>query len=160
MTNLIVVHEQEVLGQSFKVYGTVEEPLFLAKDVAEWIEYSQVNGKYKVAQMLNVVDEDEKLVSTLKSPGKQDREMWFLTENGIYEVLMLSRKPIAKQWKKEVKRILKNIRLNGFAKFDYATLDKIEEVINFIESISVDFPIETEDFTNYFVWRWKTKEAN
>ncbi|MCP1398045.1 prophage antirepressor-like protein [Bacillus cereus] len=26
---------------------------------------------------------------------------------------MLSRKPIAKQWKKEVKKILKNIRLNG-----------------------------------------------
>ncbi len=31
--------EQEVLGRGFKVYGTVEEPLFLVKDVAEWIDY-------------------------------------------------------------------------------------------------------------------------
>lgn len=36
MTNeLTVVHEQEVLGEGFKVYGDVESPLFLAKDVAE-----------------------------------------------------------------------------------------------------------------------------
>lgn len=35
MTNqLSVVHQQDVLGQSFKVYGTIEEPLFLAKDVS------------------------------------------------------------------------------------------------------------------------------
>ncbi len=29
-------------------------------------------------------------------------KQWFLTEYGIYELLMVSRKPIAKQWKKEV----------------------------------------------------------
>ena len=37
----------------------------------------------------------------------------FLTENGLYEVLMMSRKPIAKKFKKEVKRILHDLRLNG-----------------------------------------------
>ncbi|MED1286058.1 hypothetical protein P4U27_20875 [Bacillus mycoides] len=26
-------------------------------------------------------------------------KQWFLTEDGIYEVLMTSRKPIAKKWK-------------------------------------------------------------
>lgn len=36
-----------------------------------------------------------------------------LTENGLYEVLMQSRKPIAKQFKKGVKAILKEIRTNG-----------------------------------------------
>ena len=39
MNELKVLNEQEVLGKQFKVYGTAEEPLFLAKDVAEWIEY-------------------------------------------------------------------------------------------------------------------------
>ena len=29
----------------------------------------------------------------------QNRDMWFLTEDGLYEVLMQSRKPIAKQFK-------------------------------------------------------------
>lgn len=38
---------------------------------------------------------------------------WFLTENGMYEVLMQSRKPIAKEFKKNVKRILKEIRKTG-----------------------------------------------
>ncbi|WP_050552570.1 hypothetical protein [Bacillus cereus] len=52
-------------------------------------------------------DEDEKLMYTIYISG-QKREMMFLTENGIYEVLMLSRKPIAKQWKKEVKKIESN----------------------------------------------------
>lgn len=36
-----------------------------------------------------------------------------LTENGLYEVLMQSRKPIAKEFKKGVKAILKEIRTNG-----------------------------------------------
>ena len=43
----------------------------------------------------------------------QSREMTFLTEDGFYEVLMLSRKPIAKAFKKEVKQILKQIRITG-----------------------------------------------
>lgn len=39
--------------------------------------------------------------------------MWFLTEDGLYEVLMQSRKPIAKQFKKNVKEILKTLRKSG-----------------------------------------------
>ena len=107
MTEIKIINQQEVLNKQFKVYGTIQEPLFLAKDVAEWIEYSGRTG-----QLLNTVDEDEKLTHTIYASG-QNREMWFLTENGLYEVLMLSRKPIAKQFKKEVKKILKSIRQNG-----------------------------------------------
>ncbi|MEJ9126031.1 Bro-N domain-containing protein [Bacillus cereus] len=84
----------------------------MAKDVAEWIEHSNLT------MMMKVVDEDEKIVikvPTKKSLGglQGNTEYTFLSEEGIYGVLMLSRKPIAKQWKKEVKKILKNIRLNG-----------------------------------------------
>lgn len=39
---------------------------------------------------------------------------------------MLSRKSIAKQWKKEVKKILKNIRLNG----GHVQVDREEEFIH------------------------------
>lgn len=41
MNELKVLNEQEVLGKQFRVYGKAEKPLFLAKDVAEWIEYSK-----------------------------------------------------------------------------------------------------------------------
>lgn len=103
-----VVKQEQVLGKEFKVYGDFENPLFLAKDVAEWIEYdvSSVN------KMLASVDEDEKVRKIVPTLGG-DQEMWLLTENGLYEVLMLSRKPIAKEFKKEVKRILHEIRTTG-----------------------------------------------
>ena len=106
MNEITVVYEQELLNNTFKIYGTKEDPLFLAKDVAEWIGHS------RASEMLKSVDNDEKLMQTILASG-QKREMWFLTEDGLYEVLMQSRKPIAKQFKKEVKHILKNIRKHG-----------------------------------------------
>lgn len=108
MKILTAIHEQAVLSKTFKVYGTLENPLFLAKDIASWIEYdvSSLN------KMLANVDDEEKLLGTFFRAG-QNRESWFLTEDGLYEVLMQSRKPIAKQFKKQVKNILKEIRLNG-----------------------------------------------
>ena len=45
--------------------------------------------------MLSVVADGEKLKRTLYVSG-QNREMWFLTEDGLYEVLMQSRKPIVR----------------------------------------------------------------
>ena len=97
-TNQItVIKEQQVLGKQFKIYGTFEEPMFLAKDVAEWIEHSNVS------KMLNAIDEEEKTTITLSYNGNMTTNQLFLTEDGFYEVLMQSRKPIAKQFKKEVK---------------------------------------------------------
>ncbi|MGQ8854817.1 BRO-N domain-containing protein [Bacillus sp. SRB_8] len=103
MSNLTVIHQQEVLGQGFKVYGTVEDPLFLAKDVANWIEHTNLT------MMLKQVDSEEKIKHNLGVNNnytqvghgglRENTEFWFLTEEGIYELLMLSRKPIAKQWR-------------------------------------------------------------
>lgn len=113
MNELQVIKEQEVLGKDFKVYGSVDEPLFLAKDVANWIEHN------KPYEMIKNVDEDEKIKIKINHGDSIARvlqantEYWFLTEDGLYEVLMQSRKPIAKQFKKEVKKILKQIRQTG-----------------------------------------------
>jgi prophage antirepressor-like protein len=108
MNNLQVVHEQEVLGKQFKVYGTQEELLFLAKDVAHWIEHTNT------PKMMKMVDECERVkIFTNITNGSVGSNSWFLTEDGLYEVLMQSRKPIAKQFKKQVKEILKAIREDG-----------------------------------------------
>lgn len=105
---LQVINSQEVLGKEFRVYGDVQNPLFLAKDVANWIDYdiSSLN------KMVNSVDEDEKVRKIVPTPGGA-QQSWMLTEDGLYEVLMQSRKPIAKQFKKKVKEILKDIRKQG-----------------------------------------------
>ena len=103
--NEVTVLENEVtlMGKTFNVYGTVEEPLFRAKDVADWIEHSNVSA------MIQSVDDDEKAINIVYTPGG-NQEVLFLTENGVYEVLMLSRKPIAKEFKKEVKKMLHTLR--------------------------------------------------
>lgn len=109
MNEVQVIDQREVLGKDFKIYGTFENPLFLAKNVAEWIDYTKTGqGYYDVAGMLRTVEEEEKIKSTINN-----RSVWFLTEDGLYEVLMQSRKPIAKAFKKQVKQILKDIRKHG-----------------------------------------------
>jgi len=120
MNELKVFDEREVLGKEFRVYGTPDEPLFLAKDVAAWIE-SDVS---KSARLISSVDEDEKVRHNVSTLGGI-QETWFLTENGLYEVLMQSRKPIAKEFKKEVKIILKSIRQHGA----YMTSEVIERTL-------------------------------
>lgn len=121
--NICVINEQEVLGKQFRVYGSVDEPLFLAKDVAMWIEHSDA------AKMMEMVDDGEKVLITnpnnVRSGGQN---AWFLTEDGLYEVLMLSRKPIAKQFKSKVKEILKTLRKTG----SYSVTKTNMDIFNFI----------------------------
>lgn len=119
MRDITVLNNQEVLGKSFSVYGDIDNPLFLAKDVAEMIEHSDVS------KMVKAIDEDEKLIGTLFVSG-QNREVWFLTEYGLYEVLMQSRKPIAKEFKKEVKAILKQLRMSGVVTNENATKEAVD----------------------------------
>lgn len=113
MNELQVIDKREILGKQFRVYGDFENLLFLAKDVAKWIDYAKTsNGSYDVSNMLKTVDEDEKTIRKIFVSSKM-RNMWFLTEDGFYEVCMQSTKPNAKIFKKEVKKILKTIRKTG-----------------------------------------------
>jgi len=125
---LTVIQETEILGKKIKVYDNIETPLFLASDVADWIEHSQTS------KMVKSVDDDEKLIGTLFLSG-QNRDTWFLTEDGLYEVCMQSRKPIAKKIKKEIKQYLKSIRLTGAA----IPYGKEQEMVNYyFSSLSSD----------------------
>lgn len=117
-TSLTLLEEQRFLHKTIRVFGTTDNPLFLARDVAEWLDYSKDPDKgYRTDRMLSSVDDDEKV--KIKTPSqyegvlKTNTVYSFLTENGLYEVLMLSRKPQAKPFKKKVKEILKSIRKNG-----------------------------------------------
>ena len=122
MSVLQVIEQREILGKQLIMYGDFENPLFLAKEVAEWIETKQPT------QMVELVDEDEKLKCIINTSG-QNREMWFLTEDGLYEVLMQSRKPIAKQFKKEVKTLLKNIRKGRYIGLQEISNCGIKEIV-------------------------------
>lgn len=65
------------------IYGDAENPLFLAKDVAEWIDYSTRQS----SRLVENIGEDEKVRHIVSTLGG-NQEAWFLTEDGLYEVLM------------------------------------------------------------------------
>lgn len=98
-----VLKKTELLGQQFMVFGTPDRPLFHATDIAQMLELTNVTD------MINRVDDDERSKFNLERGGSA----WFLTEFGLYEVLMQSRKQIAKEFKNGVKNILKEIRTTG-----------------------------------------------
>lgn len=129
MNEITIINKSNLLGKEIDVYGTFEEPLFLANDVAEWIGHSNVT------EMLRNIDEDEKLHSIIFRAG-QNRQCNFLTENGVYEVLMQSRKPIAKQFKKGIKEILKTIRKTGSYSVNNTFKDKVEGAMVWVRGIS------------------------
>ena len=117
-----VLQKLNLLGRDFTIYGTAENPLFLAKDVAEMIGHSNT------AKMLRMIDKDEKVkifcnlpqegtitkgYNPCESATYYGTNRMFVTEDGLYEILMQSNLPIAKEFKKGVKTILKEIRKNG-----------------------------------------------
>ena len=133
-TEIQVIDSREVLGKDFKIYGTIEKPLFLAKDVANWIENSNTS------QMVRNIDEDEKIkaiapIYNVYNGQYENQECLFLTEDGLYEVLFQSRKPIAKAFKKEVKQILKALRLNQIELVNTTNETKIDDTINNLMSM-------------------------
>lgn len=104
MDEIKILHKSTFLGKEIDVWGTFDNPLFRASDVADWLHNTNVSN------MVKKVDEDEVTKFNL---GSRQGETLFLTENGLYEILMLSRKKEAKQFKKGVKAILHEIRTKG-----------------------------------------------
>ncbi len=112
---MVVVEKANILTMTLDVYGDIENPLFLAKDVAKSIQWKGSS----MADLVDMVDEEERVLiygelsdslrggNPIKSMGSN---RWFLTEDGVYEVLMTSRKPIAKEFRKGFKEFLKSWR--------------------------------------------------
>ena len=155
---ITVLNNQKILEKDFKIYGSIENPLFLAKDVAEWIGYEVSN----VSKMVKNVDEDEKIITRINNTSAT-----FLTEYGLYEVLMQSRKPIAKAFKKEVKNILKQLRQTGVVITEKAT----EEAIDFEKKYgtyrirktftnSNNLRADYEEFKDLSKAEWKAKRLS
>lgn len=123
------------------VYESLDEPLFRAADVADMIGYSPTN----VFKMLELCEEDEKMVLTIVIGG-QRRNVSFVTERGLYDILEQSRKPIARKWRRVINNELIELRkmrnldiLERFDEWDHE-LDNIyfdEETGIMMESINV-----------------------
>lgn len=134
-----ILDKREILGKEVSTFGDIETPIFLAKDLANWIDHSNHRS------MLSLVDDDEKIKKSIpvrNNYGVQNEETWFLTEDGVYEVLMQSRKPIAKQFKKKIKKMLKDLRLKNNA---YSNLSKELQAIFIIDKKQQEIEMYIDD---------------
>ena len=84
-----------------------DEPWFVAKDVCECLEIS--NSR----QALSRLDTDEK-ADVILNDGSQNRKMNIVNEYGLYNVVLSSRKPEAKEFKRWITHeVLPAIRKTG-----------------------------------------------
>ena len=90
---------------------------FVAKDVCK------VLGLANITEALKALDPDE-LTSTILKSGSQNREMKIINEPGLYSLILRSRKPEAKKFKKWVtSEVLPSVRKHGV----YMSREKLEE---------------------------------
>lgn len=114
--NNIEVFENPIFGQ-IRMVMLDDEPMFCLADVCKALELS--NSRI-VADRL---DEDERRKLDLPRQGVT----WFVTESGLYAVILRSDKPNAKKFRKWVtSEVLPSIRKHGA----YATKDTIDKIIS------------------------------
>lgn len=107
---LKVVAKTEILGRKIMMYGSIENPWFVASDIADWLRVKNVSQMLKQAD----IQEDEKGIFLKYTLGGNQKSL-FITEDAMYEVLMTSRKKEAKELRKGIKVYLKSIRKTGAA---------------------------------------------
>lgn len=74
--------------------------------------FAKAMGYRDAANAARLLDEDEKGTQIVSTPGGDQRVLVF-SEGGIWELIMLSRRPEAKGVKKRVKAILEQLRRTG-----------------------------------------------
>lgn len=105
---LTVIQETVILGKPVKLYKDIENPLFEASDVANWLNIQNVSQMLKQAD----IPESEKGIFLKYTLGGNQNSL-FITEDAMYDVLMSSRKKEAKPFRREIKAYLKQIRKTG-----------------------------------------------
>jgi prophage antirepressor-like protein len=104
---IVKAFNENGMSQSIMIKGTTSNPLFRASDIGAILEISNVR------QNIKDFDNTEKDVVCITDSIGRKQEVIFLTEFGLYQLLFISRKPIAKIFKKWICDIIKEIRLNG-----------------------------------------------
>jgi prophage antirepressor-like protein len=127
--NDIRIFENPVFGQ-IRTLGTVEEPLFCLVDICKALELNpskvsqrledDVLSKYPIFDNLNRVQQAN-----------------FINEDGLYDVILDSRKPEAKMFRKWItSEVLPSIRKTGSYSVQNTFKDKVEGSMIWVRGIS------------------------
>ena len=129
-TRMTKVTKQVILGKEVTILGSIEEPLFRAKDVCDWLK--ETNPSQTLARIPDELK--DACVKKIKCRnGATSTWVNYLTETGVYYVLMRSRSKEAIKYQMKIADILKSIRLKGYAVSENITNDQIDMLKSDIE---------------------------
>lgn len=119
MDNKLKIFENREFGK-VRVQEINGQPYFVGKDIASVLGYA------KTDKALNQhVDEDDKLKYQIGTSG-QNRNMIMINESGLYSLILSSKLPKAKEFKRWItNEVIPSIRKHGA----YLTPEKVEEVL-------------------------------
>lgn len=107
-------------NQQVRTIEIENKPYFVGKDVATILGYKDTSDALK-----KHVDEDDKLTRRFADSG-QGRNMYIINESGLYSLILSSKLPNAKKFKRWVtSEVLPAIRKHG----GYLTEQKLEEAL-------------------------------
>lgn len=108
-------------GQQVRTVLVDEEPMFVGKDVAEVLGYSKARNA-----IASHVDEDDKKDAPIQGPLGGEQSMTVINESGLYSLVLSSKLPSAKEFKRWVTHeVLPTIRKHGA----YMTPETIEKTL-------------------------------
>lgn len=114
-------------GQQVRTIVIDGEPWFVAKDVCDVLEHT--NSRVALERL----DDDEKGVSTVYTPGGP-QEMAIVSEAGLYVLVLTSRKPEAKLFKRWVTHeVIPAIRRTGaYGQKPVSQLDALRQTVDIL----------------------------
>ena len=116
-------------GSGIRTLTIDEEPYFVGKDVAQVLGYRDTADALK-----KHVDEEDKLTRQFADSG-QRREMKIINESGLYSLILGSKLPEAKRFKRWVtSEVLPSLRRNGMYAMD-ELLDNPDLAINALQKL-------------------------
>jgi len=102
------------------IQGTHDLPLFQANQIGK------ILGIVNIHTTIGKFDDDEKVIRSMDTPGGT-QDITFLTEMGLYRLLGMSRKPVARKFQKWVATVIREIRLTGRYEADNSLKQQLEE---------------------------------
>jgi len=106
---------------------TTNEPLWVAKDICEVLQYKEVS------KTLSKLDDDEKGTKKIRTLGGE-QNMAVINESGLYTLILRSNKPEAKKFKKWVTaEVLPTIRKTG----SYSTTSGVDSNAVMLEMLKM-----------------------
>ena len=112
-------------NQQVRFVGTADDPWWVAKDICDVLDIAKPENVY------SRLDEDEKDTRIVGTLGG-NQEMICINESGLYSLILTSRKPQAKKFKKWVtSEVLPAIRKTG----RYSLKEEVQKVIEIQDAI-------------------------